>query len=76
MNQGFLCYGIFNMMLSNVTPAKARVQTLSLQMQGTRNIRNWVPVFTGNPWIPACAGMTPESHEGPVYYPVKKINQR
>jgi len=22
---------------------------LSLRMQGTRNIINWVPVFTGNP---------------------------
>jgi hypothetical protein len=25
------------------------IQTSSLRKQGTTNIRNWVPVFTGNP---------------------------
>ena len=32
-----------------VIPVKTGIQTLSLRKQGTRNIRNWVPVFTGNP---------------------------
>jgi len=33
----------------HVIPVKTGIQTLSLRMQGARNIINWVPVFTGNP---------------------------
>jgi hypothetical protein len=47
---------------------KTGIQTSSLRKQGTRNIRNWVPVFTGNPgflleFIPMKigAGMTEKS---------------
>jgi hypothetical protein len=32
-----------------VIPVKTGIQTSSLRRQGTRNIRNWVPVFTGSP---------------------------
>jgi len=35
-----------------VIPAEAGIQALSLRMQGTRNILNWIPVFTGNPGFP------------------------
>jgi len=32
-----------------VIPVETGIQALSLRRQGTRNIWNWIPVFTGNP---------------------------
>jgi hypothetical protein len=33
----------------SVIPMKTGIQALSLRRQGTRNVLNWIPVFTGNP---------------------------
>jgi hypothetical protein len=45
-------------------------------MQGTRNIRNWVPVFTGNPgFLLPCLPAGRGGGNSPLWYPFPVLGQ-